>query len=195
MNNLSTTVNSMVKMTFKSMHNEFKKTLDFLIVPNIANLIPNEKIPRERFHIPKGILLADPDFHIPAPIDMLIGAGVSLSLFQIGSINLSVNNNDLYLQKTRLGWIIGGGLRFSKYPQTFKNSNCLLTNLEMKIEKFWSIEELTNKSTFSQEEIDCETHFKEHVTRDSSGRYIVALPFKSPPSTLGDSKQNALKRL
>lgn len=195
LNNLSTTSNSTVKITFKSMYNDFKKVLDFLIVPNITNLVPTEKIPRERLKIPKGISLADPNFHIPAPVNMLVGAGVSLSLFQIGSINLSENSNDLYLQKTRLGWIIGGGLTFSKSLQTSKNSNCLLSDLETKIEKFWLVEELSNKSVFSQEELDCEAHFKEHVIRYPSGRFCVALPFKGSPSTLGDSKTNALKRL
>ena len=40
---------------------------------------------------------------------MLLGAGPTLSMICVGQINLTTPNQpDLYLQKTRLGWIIGG---------------------------------------------------------------------------------------
>ena len=195
LNDLTTTVNGMVFITFKSVYNEYKRTLNFLVVPNITNLVPNEVILRQHLKIPKNILLADPNFHMPSTVDMLIGAGPSLSLFSIGSINLSQNGNDLYLQKTRLGWIIGGGLDFTKNSKITKTNNCLVTDLKTIIEKFWSVEELSSQSELSQEEIECEAHFKQHVTRDKDGRYVVALPFRSTTKTLGESKQIALKRL
>ena len=110
LNNLTTSVNSMVSITFKSIYNEYKRSLKFLTVSNITDLVPGETIPRDQIKIPKNIKLADPNFHKPAQVDMLIRAGTTLSLFSIGSINLSQGEHDFYLQKTRLGWIFGGGL-------------------------------------------------------------------------------------
>ena len=109
LNNLTTTVNGTVSITFKSVYNEYKRTLNFLVVPNITD--------------------------------------------------------------------------------------CLVTDLKTLIEQFWTVEELSYQSALSQEEIECEAHFKQHVTRDKDGRYIVALPFRTTMKTLGESKQTALKRL
>ncbi|XP_043471747.1 uncharacterized protein LOC122504630 [Leptopilina heterotoma] len=126
---------------------------------------------------------------------MLIGSGTSLSLFSIGSINLSENGNDLYLQKTRLGWIIGGGLDISTKSRTSVDPKCMLSDLKNLIETFWFVEEISNTSFLSVEEEECETHFKKHVTRNEIGQYIVALPFKNNIKFTGESKQHALKSL
>lgn len=45
---------------------------------------------------------------MPRSIDLLIGAGTTFSLFSDGQIDLSSEGHDLYLQKTRLGWIVAG---------------------------------------------------------------------------------------
>ena len=172
LNNLTTTVNSMVSITFKSIYNEYKRSLKFLIVSNITDLVPGETIPRDQIKIPKNIKLADPDFHKPAQVDMLIGAGTTLSLFSIGSINLSQGEHDFYLQTTRLGWIFGGGLDLFKTENGVKY-NCMMTDLKETIEKFWSVEEISDKKSFSSEELECEAHFTRHVTRDANGRYVV----------------------
>ena len=124
----------MVSITFKSIYSEYKRSLKFLIVSNITDLVPGETIPRDQIKIPKNIKLADPDFHKPAQVDMLIGAGTTLSLFSIGSINLSQGEHDFYLQKTRLGWIFGGGLNLFKTGNRVKY-NCMLTDLKETIEK------------------------------------------------------------
>lgn len=194
LNNLSTTVNNITSIKFKSTHNNYTRTLNFLIVPKIVDFVPSELIPRNLINIPHNIKLADPNFHKPAEVDMLIGAGPTLSMFSIGTVNLSQGENDFYLQKTTLGWILAGGVDLSKNIQFRKTSNCLLTDLENSIEKFWAVEELTNKS-ITQEEIECESHFQKHVKRDAGGKYTVALPFKRSPAELGDSKQTALSRL
>ena len=142
--------------------------------------------------MPSNLRLADPEFHIPAPIDLLIGAGPSLSSFSTGQIKVADSN--LILQKTNLGWVIGGGITTI---DNHKSTSCMLTDLQFDLEKFWTIEELPmNKQLrFSKEERECEEHFKSHVNRNSDGRYVVALPFKQPIAYLGDSRTIALKRL
>jgi len=94
--------------TLRSIHNEFKKTLSFLLVPKIAERVPNTVFPRESIDIPRNLKLADPQFYMPRSVDMVIGAGATLSLLSIGQINLSRNNRDLFLQKSQFGWVVAG---------------------------------------------------------------------------------------
>ncbi|GFX93307.1 DUF1758 domain-containing protein [Trichonephila clavipes] len=53
---------------------------------------------------------------------------------------------------------------------------------------------LLKGQTLSLEEA-CEDHFVKTHSRDENGRYTVKLPFHTPPTRLGNSKQNAIRRL
>jgi len=115
-----------------------------------------------------------------------------MSLFSIGQINLTRDGHDLYLQKTRLGWVVVGGTasRFSPGSET-----CYATNLESQLDRFWALEEVTlNTPKFKGEEA-CEAHFTRTVFRDNFGRYIVRLPFREVKQRLGGSRTVALRRL
>ncbi|XP_011858607.1 PREDICTED: uncharacterized protein LOC105556145 [Vollenhovia emeryi] len=72
---------------------------------------------------------------------------------------------------------------------------CRLTNLEQQIAQFWKIEEVSVGTLKSIEELECEAHYKKHVTRHPSGRYIVRLPFRERDWHLGDSRTATLERL
>lgn len=76
-----------------------------------------------------------------------------------------------------------------------KNTTCHVTNLERQLNKFWSIEEIAIDVPKSEEEVACETHFLENVSRASDGRYIVRLPFRGTNRRLGESRSIALKHL
>lgn len=76
-------------------------------------------------------------------------------MFAIGQINLSREGYDLYLQKTRLGWIIAGGTSSQKSGRAV---TCHLTRLEDLIQKFWEIEEIGLNKPQTEEEVECESH-------------------------------------
>ncbi|XP_074100580.1 uncharacterized protein LOC141528434 [Cotesia typhae] len=144
--------------------------------------------------IPANIKLADPTFHKPGSIDLLIGAGTTLSVLSIGQISLSLpNQQEVFLQKTLLGWIVGGAAPTSKNvtaPQCHATST-----IQFDLTKFWEIEECPTTSKLTPEEIQCELHFQKYVSRTRDGRYIVALPFNPNTPDLGESYHLALKRL
>ncbi|XP_044585982.1 uncharacterized protein LOC123266020 [Cotesia glomerata] len=193
LNSMTTYCTELATATIKSRLNDYKKTLTFLVVPEISHFIPDQPIHRELIKIPDNIVLADPNFHKPAPVDLLLGAGTTLSLLSVGQIKLSSSNQqELYLQKTMLGWIIGGAAP-SSLPTS---SNCYLTttNLDFDLQKFWEIEECPTVKRFTAEEEKCEQHFRKHVTRDSDGRYVVALPFNPHTTKLGKSYHLTRKR-
>lgn len=181
-----------VQITIQSTQNDFLKGITCLTLPIIADSIPSETFPRDAIRFPSNINLADPEFHLPRPVDLLIGAGTTLSLFAIGQINLSNDGHDLYLQKTRLGWVVAGS---SASQTAITETSCCLTSLETQLAKFWTIEEVAIDKPKSKEEIECEAHFANNITRTNEGRYVVRLPFRSSDCRVGESRTIALNRL
>ncbi|XP_014207298.1 uncharacterized protein LOC106638558 [Copidosoma floridanum] len=145
-----------IKLKFQSNHTKFGKELEFLIVPKITNLVPDEIFPHELYHIPKNIQLADPKFHIPQAVDILLSSGTTLA-------------------KTSLGWIVAGG---SDNISTSRKASCNVVKLDTMIERFWLVEEIDTEPSKSRDEIACEKHFVNNTHRDPTGRYIVNPNFK-----------------
>ncbi|XP_070527735.1 uncharacterized protein [Cardiocondyla obscurior] len=191
-NSTGTVSKSSARVIIQSMHSNFSKNLTCLTLPSISNSIPSEICQRNTIAIPANIKLADPDFHLPRPVDLLIGSGPTLSIFSVGQINLSQNDRDLYLQKMRLGWVIGGDASITSKSET---SSCYLSNLENQITKFWTIEEVFTNKPYSKEEIECENFYIKTVSRRQDGRYVVRLPFRVLNKFIGESRSIALKRL
>lgn len=98
----------------------------------------------------------------------------------------------VYLQKTKLGWIISGHI---DNQLIIKNSQCHLSfnnDMQSKLERFWHIEDYENISQPKDDE--CERHFVENTFRDSNGRFVVSIPFRDDTNKLGHSKDQAQRR-
>ena len=194
--NMTTTSKGSIEVLFYSIHNEFNKKLLFLIVPKIAEAVPCEYFPRNLINLPSNLKLADPQFHIPRSVDLLIGSGATLSLLSIGQINLSRDKGDLYLQKTQLGWVVVGGVASSDGKGVI---SCKLTELTKQMEKFWLLDDITAPAHSEiSENSECENHYLLNTSRDVTGRYVVRLPFRSMgqnhEQNLGNSRSIALRR-
>lgn len=193
MNKTRTVTNHLVTARVRSRIYNFVRTLNFLTIDDIAGLVPDERIPREALSLPRNIELADPEFDRPATIDMLISSGTTLSTLCMGQIILSPPYGpNLYLQKTRLGWIIGGAIptdNLSNYKR-----QCHTTTIENITQRFWKIE-ITTKRRISPEEVCCEDHFLRTINHDNDGSYVVALRFNGKKDQLGESRATAMKRL
>ena len=99
-----------------------------------------------------------------------------------------------YKNKTRMGY------RGWNKSSRKEGAQCFLAKLSFSIsfdiEKFWNIEEISSSDTnWSDEEKQCEIHFKKHVRRNDEGRYIVALPFKNENASFCDTRKSAYSRL
>ncbi|XP_072392322.1 uncharacterized protein [Diabrotica undecimpunctata] len=158
--------------------------------PHQYNL-PSLPISTDKLRIPENITLADSEFNKPAPIDLLIGADIFWDLISIGQIKLG--RNLPILQKTKLGWLISGPIHTK--TNTYTSLHCSVTNnLDTQLSKFWEIEEYPKTEFLSDEENYCEQHFKENVTQDADGRFIVTIPLKKSISEFGDSRTAATNR-
>ncbi|XP_072400634.1 uncharacterized protein [Diabrotica undecimpunctata] len=190
-NQLQTKVTYSISLLFKSNINNFQRRITCVVLTRITDNLPSLPISTDKLRIPENITLADSEFNKPAPIDLLIGADIFWDLISIGQIKLGRNRP--ILQKTKLGWLISGPIHTK--TNTYTSLHCSVTNnLDTQLSKFWEIEEYPKTEFLSDEENYCEQHFKENVTQDADGRFIVTIPLKKSISELGDSRTAATNR-
>lgn len=79
-NSINTESRGVVQITVQSTRDDFSKELTCLTIPAIADLIPSEIFPRNSIKLPSNIRLADPEFHLPRSVDLLIGSGATFYL-------------------------------------------------------------------------------------------------------------------
>jgi hypothetical protein len=183
-NEAVTTINRRTVIQLQSKHTGFKSSLQCLVIPKITQNIPLVSFSATSFEIPKNLKLADPQFHISRPIDLLIGNELFMRLLSVGQISSKTPNGPI-CQKTQLGWIIGGTLPMATAP----TSVCHVSQtVEQQIQKFWQIEEFDHKTSLSADDEYCKKYFQASTRRDHSGRFIVKLPLKHDPPNLGVSK-------
>lgn len=191
-----THVNKRVNVDMSSKNNEFMTRLNCLVVSNIICKLPNISFKKEPLKIPSNFYLADPQFNVCKEIDLLLGSDVFWRVLKPGHHMLGV---DLpVLKNTVFGWVVAGKMAPNdKYLE--KTVSCLsLLEPERPLEeiicKFWNIEEVGSNKNLTDEERYCEEYFEKTVERDTTGRYIVKIPFKPEVKDLGYSRDKALKR-
>ncbi|XP_037819937.1 uncharacterized protein LOC119609284 [Lucilia sericata] len=191
---------SCVNLPVTSRVNSTQFTSKFWVLSSITNLQPDHSISTTSLEIPKNIELADPCFHKPQKIDLLIGAEIFFDLISVGQIKSGPSLP--ILQKTSLGWIVTGKYNQSKGSnannKVFHINSSIEneSNIDSIVKKFWELEEIPKESTkiYSEEQQECEEIFRNSVRRLSSGRFEVSLPFKSDTKLLGSSFETAKRR-
>lgn len=167
-----------------------------LILDKITQDLPRAKISPEVRRKMKHLVLADPTFDTPAPIDILIGA--DLFALSIKGQTISLGESMPIAIETIFGYAIFG---LSPTVQNEESCNALVTllttntDLHASLQKFWTLEEppLSPKYRPTPEEEKCENHFLSTHVRNEQGRYIVSLPFSDDPNKLGHSYETAVK--
>ncbi|UYV75388.1 hypothetical protein LAZ67_13000092 [Cordylochernes scorpioides] len=183
--------NGVINLNFTSHFNmpRIFKT-NALVVDMVTSYMPYLKFEEHQFDHLQGLQLADPQYQYTAPIDILLGADIAFSLFK-GAIKYGHEGQPKAI-KTLLGWLLFGEIKtFQKKSRNYQKLhtfNCTLNNWEP-IFSLWE-EELKTKPDPFEDDFN-EIHFKTTHERETSGRYIVRLPFKDP-SLLGESKPQAI---
>lgn len=188
----------LVEFFFKVYNNEdHHYIVQALIYSRITQTMPDCIIDRSRISFLKQLPnLADPSFHIPSDIDILLGSDY-LGHFLVDDRTLhDKHDGALFAQNTSFGWVIVGPIRGTK-ARTIKTCVTLVTHIELdkRLQRFWELEELQMSSIRKLEEDACENHFSLTHRRTENGRYIVKLPFHQPRRLLGDSKTSAMRSL
>ena len=92
------------------------------------------------------------------------------------------------------GWLVIG----CENEQTSNSSSlqtCFVSLIENNLQRFWEIKEVPATKHLTDEERRCEEHFNSTTRRSPEGRFIVKLPLKKEIGELGDSQQQARRRL
>ncbi|XP_058816675.1 uncharacterized protein LOC131679948 [Topomyia yanbarensis] len=187
-------------VTFSSRCSEYQNVIPCVVLDRITSELPIKPVDISNWPIPSSIHLADPQFHRPGKISMLLGNKLFFNLLEPGTIKLCLENRLPVLQNTKLGWVVSGGYEYPKQSAKSSLPLCLLAStddlLSKQLKQFWELEEYANtKPYFSNQETQCEDHFLKHTTRNEFGHFVVRLPFLENPNTLGDSREMATRRL
>lgn len=174
-------------------HN-IKYSLECLIIDKISTQSPPSMVNSKSMTHLKYLPLADEKYHAPSPIDGIIGADLFAQL--VGTVKVTGSSTLPAALETTLGFVVMGSapaaLPSISKIQTFCSFE---TPLETVVSKFWEIEDLaTSFPIISDEDKECEKLFTSTYSRDTTGRYMVSLPFKQDPSCLGNSEIIASRR-
>ncbi|XP_063382166.1 uncharacterized protein LOC134668654 [Cydia fagiglandana] len=195
---MSTPIRFAADIEISSRHNPEKKmSLTTYIVKRVTNIMPSEKLTIDNWVHLKDLQLADPTYHQPSSIDILLGVEVYNEMIQPGLIK-GVPGSPIALQ-THLGWIISGkvtvGTEQEREEKPFISMH-LNVELNHMLKRFWELETIDEeKHKLTAEEIKVEEIYEKTTTRDEDGRYIVDLPMRHDPPVLpSNSREIALKR-
>lgn len=187
------TIRQKCTVNIHSRCSDFSFALNCLISPKITGHVPSIKIDLENWELPQGLKLADPSFHEPSQVDLLIGMDWFYDIMKPGC--LKMNDNLPSLHDSQLGWLVGGKL-FENPSSSLAIHSCAVRvdPVEDLVQKFWEVESVSPEIVPSSEEEQCEAQFAATYRRDDSGRFIVHLPLKDNASQLSDSRSMALRR-
>lgn len=121
-----------------------------------------------QFHHLNSLEIADPQFLRAGQIDLLLGSAIHSKIVE-GEI-VRGRENEPIATKTVLGWVISGDTPFShiNFPSVLHANEMKLDEL---FQRFFIQREFPYTEKFlSPDEIKCENHFRDTVSRDSTGQ-------------------------
>ncbi|XP_060871376.1 uncharacterized protein LOC132945621 [Metopolophium dirhodum] len=180
-------------------------SVDLVVLKQITTAMPATRLPATVRQQYQHLRLADDKFDTPSRIDVLFGADILPSLIRPHA-GVEHHSGLPSALDTQLGWIIFGSFSTpNKSPPVTLTTAVAPPSIEDLIKKFWLIEEPAAPSSPTTEDQWCEEYFTKSTSRDTTGRFCVALPFRhlfTGPTQqhgtshhgLGDSRSIALKR-
>ena len=182
-NNINSVNKYQVNTTIESRTSSYTENLDFLVTRKITGDLPLQSVDFANLNLPPFTELADPYFHKPDKIDILLGAQVFYSALTGAKKPLASN---LFAYPSVFGQLIVG-VESSKSPQRAFTLSSIET-LKKQIQLFWESEETCNRNQYSLEEKATEKHYISNVKRNDDGKYSVALPLNENVKHIGESK-------
>ena len=177
-------------------------TVTAAVVTKVTDNLPAQELPavKELPHL-QGLELADPRFHIPARIDLLIGAEVYPRLLMAKDCVVVGPGMVPAAYRTIFGWAICGPVSSVPssgltVPTHFAQGQAEENKLDTLLSQFWEAEEPEKPAEgFSPVEELVQEHYRNTTTYSASlCRYQVTLPKREDVPPLGDSRSQALHR-
>lgn len=174
-----------LRLKCKSIYSEYSFETQALIMKKLTNKLPNSTFEKTNWPHLENLKLADPDFNVSRPVDLLLGADVYSEILLDGV--LRGQKRSPIAQQTQLGWILCGKL---------KTLNCHVTLVDLtEIAKFWESEDIVTDKKDTNSDDQCEEYYQKTVQRDVNDRYIVRMPLNADfQKNLGKSKSTAISQ-
>lgn len=175
----TSTVKNTADVLFSSRYRPFSGKLGCLVSDDITGVLPNRRINASQLEIPRDLFLADPMFHEPGKIDLLLGTGV----YHDAQLNMIIKRPGMpVIMETQFGWTLGGC--FPAQTQSSSRVNCYTQQftskapvLDDKIEKLIGIEQRSDlKKIISLKHLNCVEIYKEISPQNDVGEFIEHLP-------------------
>lgn len=184
-------------ITLRSRTNKaFTTTVETFVLGKLTNLLPSVGFKPQRWDHIAGLTLADPTYHCPGQIDLILGAEIFAQIIMSGV--KSGPPGTPVAQQTQLGWILSGRVSTESIRTNTVSSLHTTANIEALMERFISVESIEDVNPMTTEEQWCEKFFVDTHRRNEEGRFIIRLPFRflfDPDAKLGRSRDIAVKRL
>lgn len=210
----SNKINAVAEFDIHASSTSFSLPISCSVVEKITCTLPHQLIDVSHLNIPSHVQLADPDFHAPATIHILLAADVFFQVLLRERIPLALNGP--YLINTKLGYVVGGAVTeerhqvpaTNKYFCNFTRTESQVSddifippctcknNLDVHLQNLWECEKVDKIFLESSSEKDqAEIIFSENVKLEGN-KFQVSLPIKLPLKevNLGNSLDSALQR-
>ncbi|XP_035213351.1 uncharacterized protein LOC118187270 [Stegodyphus dumicola] len=155
--------------------------------------MPSRQIDVCNIEIPQGVTLADPDFHKPGKIQLLLGSEIFFDLIRSGQIY--VPNTNLVLQNSAFGYLVSGSIEDLPHEKQLMHCGLIYDNVEAQLKKFFDLESIGIRDDPNSYDEDKALEIFNKTVSFKDGRYIVSLPWKKRWEHLGDNFGVAEKRI
>jgi hypothetical protein len=128
------------------------------------------------------LALADPQFNVASPVNMLLGADLFSSI--LDGCKIKVNESLPTAFSSIFGWILIGPFPAAASCHVHTTPVFLATSIEALMDKFWTVEEPDAAPSSFTDDGWCESHFRAEHKRLPSGQFQVPLPTCKPVSEM-----------
>ncbi|XP_055714369.1 uncharacterized protein LOC129808610 [Phlebotomus papatasi] len=178
---------------FRSLSQDANFSISCHIVPSVLQQkIPNWKVDVTQIQIPDSLVLADPTWHEPQAIDLLISNEIYNDLMT--GVVRRLGPGLPVLKETMLGWVVSGPLSIPERSDSVVIVAATLSSIDKTLKRFWESEEPYVAPVLPPDHEKVEKCYRETTVRTSSGRYMVQLPLGPNLNRLGDNLGHATRQ-
>ncbi|XP_055922810.1 uncharacterized protein LOC129953594 [Eupeodes corollae] len=180
-----------ISLNIHSRCNSSHLFVDAFILDKLTSNLPSKSIDVSSWSYISNLELADPNFNIAAPIDILLGGDKLWTIIKGGQIR----GPDGYpiAQSTSFGWVITG--QFFEREESNHFLSCHSTiDIDNSMQRLWELEEVA-PAIHSIVVDQAEEHFRQTFSRSPDLKYVVQLPFKTPNPSFENTLSLAVSRL
>lgn len=137
------------------------------LVDRLSSSLPDQPIDSNSWPHLRGIPLADPEFTVPAGIDVILGADICGELFS--GRKIAGPSGTLLAFETALGYVVLGPTeeRQAQARICLAVAACPENDICAALKRFWEVEQVQIPRPLDPEHEICERHFVRTHTRDS----------------------------